>query len=91
MCYTRPVSKIRDVALRELRNQATAVLRRVEGGERIRVTVNGRPVAEMSPLARRREAVPWREVSSALETCRADARLLDDLRAAVPDTTDDLG
>jgi hypothetical protein len=30
-------------------------------------------------------------LSPALETCRADARLLDDLRAAVPDTTNDLG
>ena len=48
-------------------------------------------MAELRPLARRREAVPWDEVSRALEMCRADAALLDELRAVVPDTTDDLG
>ena len=79
-----------DIAVRELRNHTTGVLRRVERGERLRVTVNGRPVAELGPLARRREAVPWEEVSRALETCRADAALLDELRTVVPDTTDDL-
>ncbi len=79
-----------EVAVRDLRNHTTSVLRRVERGERLRVTVNGRPVAEIGPLARRREAVPWPEASQVLETCRADAGLLDDLRRAVPDTTDDL-
>ena len=79
-----------DIPVRELRNHTTGVLRRVERGERLRVTVNGRPVAELRPLARRREAVPWDEVVRSLETCRADAALLDQLRTVVPDTTDDL-
>ena len=79
-----------EVAVRDLRNHTTKVLRRVERGERLRVTVNGRPVAQIAPLARRREAVPWAEVAQALETCRADTDLLIDLRTAVPDTTDDL-
>lgn len=90
MCYARVVRKSDEVAVRDLRNHTTLVLRRVERGERLRVTVNGRPVAELGPLARRREIVPWDEVSRALETCRADAALLDDLRSAVPDTTDDV-
>ena len=90
MCYTRRMRKSDEVAVRDLRNHTTSVLRRVERGERLRVTVNGRPVAEIRPLARRREVVPWEEVAPALETCRADAALLDDLRTAVPDTTDDL-
>lgn len=37
-----------------LRNRMSAVLRRVEGGETLTVTVAGRPVAELSPAQRRR-------------------------------------
>lgn len=37
-----------------LRNQVGEVLRRVEAGESVTVTVAGRPVAELSPAARRR-------------------------------------
>jgi prevent-host-death family protein len=39
---------------KELRNQIGEVLRRVEAGETLTVTVAGRPVAELSPAARRR-------------------------------------
>lgn len=37
---------------KELRNQVGAVLRRVEAGETLTVTVSGRPVAELSPVRR---------------------------------------
>ena len=36
---------------RELRNNVGEVLRRAEAGERIVVTVDGRPVAELGPVA----------------------------------------
>ena len=39
---------------KELRNQVSEVLRRVEQGETITVTVAGRPVAELGPAHRRR-------------------------------------
>lgn len=39
---------------KELRNQVGAVLRRVEAGETLTVTVAGRPVAELSPIRRHR-------------------------------------
>lgn len=39
---------------KELRNEVGAVLRRAEQGERITVTVAGRPVAELGPISRRR-------------------------------------
>jgi prevent-host-death family protein len=39
---------------KELRNQIGEVLRRVEAGETLTVTVSGRPVAELSPAHRRR-------------------------------------
>lgn len=41
-----------DVSARDLRNHTAEVLRRVEAGERLRVNVNRRPVAELVPLAR---------------------------------------
>lgn len=39
------------VSIRELKNQATAVLRRVEAGERVVVTKRGRIVATIEPAA----------------------------------------
>ena len=41
-----------DVSARDLRNHTAKVLRRVEAGERLRVNVNRRPVAELVPLGR---------------------------------------
>ncbi|HXY44206.1 MAG TPA: type II toxin-antitoxin system prevent-host-death family antitoxin [Acidimicrobiales bacterium] len=38
---------------KELRNQVSEVLRRVEAGETLTVTVAGRPVAELGPAHRR--------------------------------------
>jgi prevent-host-death family protein len=38
---------------KELRNNVGEVLRRAEAGERITVTVSGRPVAELGPVAAR--------------------------------------
>ncbi|CAJ1582877.1 type II toxin-antitoxin system prevent-host-death family antitoxin [[Mycobacterium] wendilense] len=40
------------LTVRDLRNQGGEVLRRVERGERIIVTRDGAPVAELSPLPR---------------------------------------
>jgi prevent-host-death family protein len=42
------------VPQKELRNNVGEVLRRAEAGERITITVAGRPVAELGPVARRR-------------------------------------
>ena len=36
---------------RDLRNRVSEMLRRAESGERLTVTVDGRPVAELGPLA----------------------------------------
>lgn len=41
---------LRRVGVRELRNQVASVLRRAEGGERMVVTVDGRPVAQLGPI-----------------------------------------
>jgi len=47
LCYGTVVDK---VGVRELRNSVAAVVRRAGGGERIIVTVDGEPVAQLGPL-----------------------------------------
>ena len=42
-----------DVASRELRNNTRALLERVEAGESITITVDGRPVATLVPAGSR--------------------------------------
>lgn len=77
-----------DVSVRELRNHTADVLRRVEAGERLRVTVDRRPVAELAPLPRRDVWVPRQRVLDSL--VQADAALREELAEALPDTVADL-
>jgi prevent-host-death family protein len=86
MCYGRRVD--RDVSVRELRNHTAEVLRRVEAGERLRVTVDRRPVAELAPLPARDTWVPRERVVTAL--VQADAALRNELSSALPDTVDEV-
>ena len=79
-----------DIPVRELRNNVSQVLRRVEAGERLRVTVSGRPVAELLPLSPGSQSVAWETFVRRLEEVRADASLADELRALIPELTDDL-
>ncbi|HET8823372.1 MAG TPA: type II toxin-antitoxin system prevent-host-death family antitoxin [Thermoleophilaceae bacterium] len=51
-----------DVPQRELRNNTAGLLRRVEAGERLRITVHGHPVAELVPLDRAQQFVPFDEL-----------------------------
>ena len=44
-----------DVSVRELRNHTAKVIGAVEGGERVVLTVHGRPVADIVPHAQRSE------------------------------------
>lgn len=71
MCVT-------EISARDLRNHTAAILRRVEAGERLQITVSRRPVAELTPLAR-----PMWSSGAAFERILrdmpADRALLDDL------------
>lgn len=78
------------ISLRELRNNVSDVLRRVDAGERFRVTVNRRPVAELVPLDRPRAEVPWLDVRADLESVQADPGLAADLARVLPETTDEI-
>jgi prevent-host-death family protein len=86
MCYGARVSD--DVSVRELRNHTADVLRRVERGERLRVTVDRRPVAELTPLASRDVWVPRERALAAL--VQSDRGLADDLASSLPDTVEEL-
>jgi prevent-host-death family protein len=72
-----------DVPQRELRNDTAGVLRRVEAGERVRITVHGRPVAELVPTGRARQFAPFDRVVAGLRgLMAADDRLHEELREA---------
>jgi prevent-host-death family protein len=77
-----------EVSVRELRDHTAAVLRRVEAGERLLVTVDRRPVAELVPLPGRSAWVPRARIRDSL--VQANAGLRAELDAALPDTIDEL-
>ena len=77
------------ISVRDLRNTVSEVLRRVESGERLTVTVDRRPVAEIVPL-RRRRTVPAAEALAIVSCHAADRRLLEDVRVLWADITDDI-
>ena len=47
MCYASPMERI---GVRELRNYASRVVRRARAGERMLITVDGVPAAEIGPI-----------------------------------------
>jgi prevent-host-death family protein len=70
-----------DIPQRELRNNTAELLRRVESGERLRITVHGHPVAELVPIERPQAFVPFEEVVRDLGgLLAADDTLDEDLR-----------
>lgn len=56
MCYVLDVTT---TGLRELRQQASELVRQAEAGETITVTVNGRQVAQLGPVRRHQ----WRRAA----------------------------
>jgi prevent-host-death family protein len=68
------------VGVRELRQRASELLRRVEAGETIEVTDRGRPVAVLAPLP---EAEPLERLRASGEVIPAGGRL-DDLSEPLP-------
>ena len=87
MCYTRCMA---EVASRELRNDTRGLLRRVEAGEHVVITVDGRPVAVLAPLSGRRRWISKDEFVRRFAHKQADSELARELRQLVPDVTDNL-
>lgn len=50
MEQTGPASAQRPIGVRELRNNVAAVVRQAGAGERLIVTVDGKPVAQLGPI-----------------------------------------
>jgi prevent-host-death family protein len=79
-----------EVATRELRNDTAGVLRRVQSGETVTITVRGKPVADLVP--HRPEGPRWlgpAEVVDLLSKYSADPGLRDDLDRIAGETTDE--
>lgn len=53
MCY---LPRVNEIGLREMRQNASELVRRAESGERVTITVAGRPAAVLGPAA----ASAWR-------------------------------
>jgi len=64
---------------RDLRNRVGEMLRRAEAGERLTVTVDGRPVAELGPLSTGRRLPGADALRSLLADAPADAAWARDL------------
>lgn len=79
-----------EVASRDLRNATRALLDRVEAGERLTITVEGRPVAQLAPVGRRPRWVSKTEFVLMVMANQADPALTTELRELAADTTDDL-
>jgi antitoxin (DNA-binding transcriptional repressor) of toxin-antitoxin stability system len=70
----------RAVSIRELRNSTSAVISELEAGERLTLTVNRRPVADILPHVEDRDPwVPVAELRRILREAPADRGLLNDL------------
>jgi prevent-host-death family protein len=87
---TATLLQMTSIPARELRNDVSGVLRRVERGERLTVTVSGRPVAELVPLSARPRLMSWQSFIEDSDRWRADPELTQQLAELLPGTTDEL-
>jgi antitoxin (DNA-binding transcriptional repressor) of toxin-antitoxin stability system len=70
----------REVSIRELRNATSGVIADLEAGERLTLTVNRRPVADILPHVEKRDPwLPSSELRRIVQEASADPGLLDDL------------
>ena len=79
-----------EVASRDLRNRTRALLERVEAGESITITVDGRPAAVLRPVGRLPRWMARDDFVRTVLPHQADAGLSGELRELLPETTDDL-
>lgn len=85
-CYA---CRMADVASRELRNSTRSLLNRVEAGETLTITVDGRPTAVLAPIGRRPRWAGRNEFVANVLTHQADAALADDLAELAGEMTDE--
>ncbi|MBA2463870.1 MAG: type II toxin-antitoxin system prevent-host-death family antitoxin [Nocardioidaceae bacterium] len=79
------------VASRDLRNHTADVLRQVSNGTSVTITVNGLPVAEISPVrSARKQFLSKTDLIEIITGRQADPGLRDDIATLAWETTDDL-
>ena len=78
-----------DVASRELRNSTRTLLDRVQAGETLTITVDGRPAAVLAPVTHRRRWVARADFATNVLAHQADAALADDLAELAGEMTDE--
>ena len=82
---------MRTIPERELRHDLDHLLREVEAGERLRITVDGRPVADLVPIDRARQTfVPRDEVAHILAHAPLDPGFARDIEMVTSATIDEL-
>lgn len=87
----RYTGAMRTIPQRELRNDIARVLREVQAGESLRVTVDGRPVADLIPIGgARRTFVAGTEVAHLLRHTALDPAFAQDIEAAAGARIDEL-
>jgi prevent-host-death family protein len=79
-----------NVASRELRNNTRELLARVEAGEEVAITVDGRPVATLQPVGSRPRWMPRSEFVKRIVGHQADPGLTGELHLLASDSPDDL-
>lgn len=79
-----------EIPQRELRNNVAAVLREVETGTPVRVTVRGRPVAELVPLSARKDHLGPAEVRRLVAEAPLDPAFAADVESVAGATIDEL-
>lgn len=80
----------RDIPQRELRNNVGAVLREVEAGNAFRITVRGRPVAELRPLSGRKSHLTPADVDRIVRESPLDQAFSADVESVTGATIDEL-
>jgi antitoxin (DNA-binding transcriptional repressor) of toxin-antitoxin stability system len=77
-------------AWHELRSRTRALLERLEAGEAITITLEGRPVAVVGPSGRRPRWLRRNEFARRMMHHQADPDLARAIRHLAPDMTDEL-
>jgi prevent-host-death family protein len=81
---------VSEVASHELRHNTRALLQRVQRGEELVITVDGRPAAMLGPVGSRRQWIPRAEFLRRVLGHQSDPKLGEDLNELAPDTIDGL-
>jgi prevent-host-death family protein len=84
------MKRTREIAQRELRNNVGAVLREVAAGNRVRVTVRGRPVADLVPVSGLTDHLTPVDVERIVREAPLDPGFAADVEAAAGWTIDGL-